>query len=68
MEYKFPFWKMASSCNLKYFVQFGRAINVNSKLVRGANPKPNDNYLVDENIYIEPNLFEKNLKLILKNS
>jgi hypothetical protein len=68
MEYKFPFWKMATSCNLKYFIQFGKAINDNSKLVRGASPKPNDNYLVDENIYIEPNLFEKNLNLILKNN
>jgi capsular polysaccharide biosynthesis protein len=65
VEYKFPFWKMTVSSNLKYYVQFGKVTSTNTKLVSGANPKPNDNYLVDENIYIDPILFEKNIKLML---
>ena len=66
IEYKFPFWKMTVSSNLKYYVQFGKIASKNTKLVSGANPKPNDNYLVDENIYIDPILFEKNIKLMLE--
>jgi hypothetical protein len=67
VEYKFPFWKLANSCNLKYYVQFGKVLNKNVKLVRGSNPKANDNYLVDENIIIDKILFEKNiLKMISK--
>ncbi|MBP6754592.1 MAG: glycosyltransferase family 61 protein [Bacteroidia bacterium] len=67
IEYKFPFWKMTVSSNLKYYVQFGKIASKNTKLVSGANPKPNANYLVDENIYIDPILFEKNIKLMLEN-
>jgi hypothetical protein len=66
MEYKFPFWKMTVSSNLKYYVQFGKIASKNTKLVSGVNPKPNDSYLVDENIYIDPILFEKNIKLMLE--
>ena len=66
IEYKFPFWKMSVSSNLKYYVQFGKITSKNTKLVYGANHKPNDNYLVDENIYIDPILFEKNIKLMLE--
>lgn len=66
LEYKFPFWKMSVSHKLNYFVQFGLPIRNNSKLVRGSNPKPNDNYLVDENIIIDTNLFESNIKMMIE--
>lgn len=66
IEYKFPFWKLANACNLNYFVQFGSVQNKNTKLVRGSNPKPNDNYLVDENIIINKELFEMNINRMVK--
>ena len=65
IEYKFPFWKLANACNLNYYVQFGVVKNKNSKLVRGSNPKPNDNYLVDENIIINIETFQKNIDKII---
>lgn len=61
LEYKFPFWKLANACNLKYFVQFGSTKTKSTKLIRGNGQKKDENYLVNENIFINIQLFEKNL-------
>lgn len=66
-EYTFPFWKMASLLDLKYYMQFGNTVTKTNKLIKGCN-STNYNYsdfLVNQNIYIDINEFEKNLQLIL---
>ena len=68
LEYKFPFWKLANACNLKYFVQFGSIKSNEKKLIRGKGQKENEEYLVNENIIIDKQLFEKNLLKMMLNS
>ena len=67
LEYKFPFWKLANACNLKYFVQFGETKSSEKKLITGKGQKVNEQYLVNENINVNIELFEKNILNMMKN-
>lgn len=67
LEYKFPFWKLAITCEHNYFVQFGQVHSEASRFLRRGSEHDNEKrYLADENIFIDSVLFEKNLQLMLK--
>jgi hypothetical protein len=62
IEYKFPFWKLADALGLNYLYQFG-SVNQDSsiQLIKDNKYDLNEKYLVNENIYIDPILFENNI-------
>ena len=69
VEYTFPFWKLADTLNLNYYYQFGSVPkNISFKLIKNNNYELNKDYLVNQNIHINIELFDENLKLMLSNS
>lgn len=69
MEYTFPFWKLADSLDLDYYYQFGYINNIEQfNLIKNNKYELNQKYLVNQNIEIELEIFEDNIKTILSNS
>lgn len=67
VEYKFPFWKLSNSLEINYLYQFGHVQNPsNTKLIKKNNYQVDQNYLVNENIYIDPLLFEENIQEMIR--
>lgn len=65
-EYTFPFWKLANTLDLKYYMQLCDAINAkDAKLSLGKKKGGEDEkYLVNTNLIVDIELLELNLRLM----
>lgn len=67
-EYTFPFWKMGVLSRLDYYIQFGVVASNSNKLINSKNKIKfkYSEFLVNQDIYINPLEFEKNINIMLK--
>ena len=68
-EYTFPFWTLANSVQVRYFMQLCDVVNgKDAKLSFGKKRAEDDvKYLVNENLIVDLYLLESNLKLMEQN-